>query len=141
MTRRIKTDDQSNRAARHRNDGLRKLCRCPRRTWAKCSHPWHFNFKWAGEVYRFSLDRTIRRIVKIDGTWQRDRSSLGDVIVGKTGAERERDRLRSAIRDGSLLQPTGSDVPALSTLTLSQLMQNYRQGVRCGASSGHPAEH
>ena len=41
---------------RQRNDGLRKVCDCPRRTWPKCSHPWHFNFKWAGEHYRFSIE-------------------------------------------------------------------------------------
>ena len=40
---------------RQRNDGLRKRCPCPRRTWAKCSHPWHFAFKHDGEHYRFSL--------------------------------------------------------------------------------------
>ena len=30
---------------RHHNDGLRKICGCPRRQWAKCRHPWHFSFK------------------------------------------------------------------------------------------------
>ncbi len=39
------------------NGGLRKICRCPRRGWAKCAHPWHFNFRWDGRDYRFSLDR------------------------------------------------------------------------------------
>ena len=27
-----------------RNDGLRKRCRCPKRKWAKCHHPWWFGF-------------------------------------------------------------------------------------------------
>ena len=44
---------------KQRNRGLRKRCECPRKNWAKCSHPWHFNFKWKGEHYRFSLDREV----------------------------------------------------------------------------------
>lgn len=38
------------------NDGIRKRCGCTRRDWAKCSHPWHFNFKHDGRVYRFSIN-------------------------------------------------------------------------------------
>ena len=41
----------------HRNAGLRKVCNCPRRGWAKCPHPWHFNYSWRGAAYRFSLNR------------------------------------------------------------------------------------
>ena len=69
---------------RHRNDGLRKICACPRRQWAKCPHPWHFNFKWNGTSYRFSLDREI-----------------GQPISSKTEARTEADRFRAAIRDGT----------------------------------------
>lgn len=66
---------------RRKNEGLRKLCECSARVWAKCPHPWHFNFKWAGETYRFSLDRRVGRLVRdTDGTWKRDRASLGDKI-------------------------------------------------------------
>jgi hypothetical protein len=58
---------------RHMNHGLRKVCRCPRRQWAKCEHPWHFNFKpKGGPAYRFSLD-----------------SELGRHIESKTEAEAE----------------------------------------------------
>jgi len=32
--------------------------------WNKCSHPWHFNFKWNGERYRFSLERHVGRIAR-----------------------------------------------------------------------------
>lgn len=46
---------------KQRNRGLRKRCECPRKDWAKCSHPWHFNFKWKDEHYRFSLDREVVR--------------------------------------------------------------------------------
>lgn len=109
---------------RHRNDGLRKLCSCPRRTWAKCEHPWHFNFKWAGEVYRFSLDRVVGRIVKdAAGKWRRDRATLGDRIDSKTAAESERDRLRAAIREGSqegtaFMKPAVYVHPSASSATI-----------------------
>jgi integrase len=42
---------------RQNNDGLRKICDCPRRRWPKCSHSWHFNFKpKSGPSYRFAVD-------------------------------------------------------------------------------------
>ena len=68
---------------RHRNDGLRKICDCSRRAWAKCEHPWHFSFKWDGRAYRFSLDREVGRRMK-----------------DKSDARAEADRLRIAIREG-----------------------------------------
>lgn len=49
------------RLRRHRNDGLRKVWDCARRSWAKCAHPWHFSFKWAGTHHRFSFDRQLKR--------------------------------------------------------------------------------
>ena len=73
---------------RHRNDGLRKICGCARRTWAKCAHPWHFSFKWDGRHYRFSLDREVGKRLKDKGE-----------------ARGEADRLRIAIRDGHFRQP------------------------------------
>lgn len=114
-------------AQRHTNDGLRKLCGCPRRTWVKCRHPWHFNFKWQQEVYRFSLERRIGQVVRdADGTWKRDRATLGDRLTSKTEAEDERDRLRTAIRAGTLQQQPEADQPQQQTLTLAQLMKTYR---------------
>src|SRR5688572_28895151 len=113
--------------ARQKNDGLRKLCPCARRTWAKCPHPWHFNFKWAGETYRFSLERQVARVVKdAQGKWRRERASLGEPIASKTDAERERDRLRTAIRERSLQQQPVA-VPQRDTLTVAQLMAAYRK--------------
>ncbi len=73
---------------RHHNDGLRKICGCPRRTWAKCRHPWHFSFKWQGTHYRFSLDR-----------------QLGRHVAGRTQADAESERLRTEIRAGRFRQP------------------------------------
>ena len=69
---------------RHRNDGLRKRCGCPRARWPKCPHGWHFNFRWKGVNHRLSLDRECCRHV-----------------ASKTEAQREGDRLRHAIREGT----------------------------------------
>ncbi len=68
---------------RHRNGGLRKRCGCPRARWPKCPHGWHFSFQWRTKQYRLSLDR-----------------ETGRRITSKTEAEREADRLRTAIRGG-----------------------------------------
>ena len=112
---------------RHQNKGIRKLCGCPRRTWAKCKHPWHFNFKHNDEVYRFSLEREVGRLVRdADGTWKRDRATLGKEITDKTTAEAERDRLKTAIRAGAFAQPE-TKKPQRDTLTLAQLMEAYRK--------------
>ena len=75
---------------RHSNQGLRKVCGCPRRTWAKCRHAWHFNFKMphGGTSYRFSLD-----------------THLGRHVDSKTEAEHLAAELRTAIRAGRFGQP------------------------------------
>lgn len=112
---------------RQKDDGLRKLCECPRRSWAKCAHPWHFDYKWNGERYRFTLDRKVGRLVKdAKGKWQRDRGTLGDQIDSKTVAEQERDRLRTAIREGTMQQHPEAR-PQRDTLTLTKLMATYRK--------------
>jgi integrase len=115
---------------REHNDGLRKRCTCPRRVWAKCKHPWHFNYMpdrgpAAGEPFRFSLKQRVNRVVKdADGQWIRDRATLGDPITSKTDAERERDRLRVAITDGSIfLAPAPQS--QRDALTLGQLLSTY----------------
>ena len=72
---------------RHHNQGLRKLCGCPRRSWAKCKHPWHFSFKHHGVHHRFSLDR-----------------QLGRHVSSRTEAEDVAERLRVAIKDGTLAE-------------------------------------
>lgn len=111
----------------NRDAGLRKLCDCARRTWAKCAHPWHFDYKWNGERYRFTLDRIVGRLRKdAKGKWRRDRGSLGDKITSKTAAEQEQERLRTAIREGTL-QKAPDDKPQRDTLTLTALMAAYRK--------------
>ena len=48
------------RRERRRNGGLRKRCGCPRKTWTKCPHSWHFNLKVrGGPHYRICLDREV----------------------------------------------------------------------------------
>ena len=90
---------------RHSNQGLRKVCGCPRRTWAKCRHAWHFNFKMphAGTSYRFSLD-----------------THLGRHVDSKTEAEHFAAELRTALRAGRFGQP-----PARHVMTLRQLADTY----------------
>ena len=88
--------------SRNHHEGVRKVCDCPRRCWSKCFHPWHFNFRWKGEDYRFSLERRIGRIARTEsGKYRRDLSSLGDRIISKTDANAEADRLRAIIRSGA----------------------------------------
>ena len=86
---------------RQRNNGLKKVCGCPRRTWAKCRHPWHFSFQWKGERHRLSLDRY-----------------KGRQLTSKKAAEAVADEVRTAIRAGVFPppppQPTPATVDALS---------------------------
>ncbi len=70
---------------RHDNHGLRKVCPCPRRRWAKCAHSWHLNFKIrGGRAYRLSLDREV-----------------GHHLATKAEAETEADRIRNEIRQST----------------------------------------
>jgi len=104
---------------RHKNGGLRKVCECPHRTWAKCDHPWHFAFKYRGRHHRFSLDR-----------------HLGRHVASKTEAQAEADRLRSAIRAGTF----GSNAPVREGLSLGQLLDTYKSEVldaRPGGAAAH----
>jgi integrase len=87
----------------HRNDGLRKLCGCKRRQWAKCPHGWHFSFKWGETHHRFSLDK-----------------HLGKHIDNKTDADDEAEKIRIAIRAGRFGAPTPRD-----EMTLRQLADTY----------------
>jgi len=70
--------------ARHQNHGLRKVCDCPRRNWPKCRHPWHFNFRWRGQIHRLSLAKHV-----------------DTPIATKADAKSAAERLRIAIRNGT----------------------------------------
>ena len=77
---------------RHQNRGLRKICDCPRRTWAKCPHSWHFNFKpKGGPSYRFSVDSRSGEAHRGEGRRGDTRRQLahGDSARARSGAGRQ----------------------------------------------------
>jgi integrase len=82
----VKESKEMARTIRH---GLRKVCRHQPSAWAKCSHPWHFSFKWAGQRYRFSLDRVLPEPVRLKGE-----------------AETAANRIRAEIQGGTFRLPT-----------------------------------
>jgi integrase len=91
---------------RHQNNGLRKVCGCPRRQWSKCKHPWHLNFKTrGGKAYRLSLDRY-----------------LGRPIDSKSKAEAEAEKIRTLIRERKFGQAV-----AREDMTLRQLADTYKE--------------
>jgi integrase len=101
---------------RHRNDHLRKVCTCARRSWATCDHPWHFNFAHAGRTYRFSLAREFP-----------DR-----IFDTKLKAEAARDELCAAIRNRTFVKrgAVAPDDGAVSArLTLRQLFDRADEGI------------
>jgi integrase len=97
---------------RHHNHGLKKRCACPRTTWSRCSHPWHFGFHWAGREHRYSL----HKIAKRDHYY----------VMSKTEAQALADTLRSDIRTGRLtaLAAPAAGIPAAG-LTFSDVATKY----------------
>jgi integrase len=98
---------------RQQNRGLRKICGCARRVWAKCGHSWHFNFKVrGGQIYRFSVD-----------------SEAGKHIESKTDADALADSWRSAIRAGTFRRraeaPPEVAAPAIDVVTLTTFSEKY----------------
>jgi integrase len=88
-------------AARHSNNGLRKICDCSRRNWAKCPHDWHFNFKpRGGQAFRFSLDVEVGRRMK-----------------DKEDAKTEADRIRGEIRAGTFVRAADRQRTAAPVVT------------------------
>jgi integrase len=109
----------------HRNDGLRKRCDCPRRSWATCSHAWHFAFKWQDEHYRFPLGRPFTR----DGKTYRFPAE-GDCSK-RQEAKTEADKLRAAIRErGCLPTPVTSAPAAAADLTFEAFATKWRENAR-----------
>ena len=88
---------------RHVNHGVRKVCGCPHAKWAKCTHPWHFAFKWQGIHHRFSLDRHAPQH-----------------IDSKTEALKLADEIRTEIRAGTF----GRLAPR-AEMTLQHLVDAY----------------
>lgn len=98
------------------NRGLRKVCACSRRSWAKCPHSWHFNFKVrGGPAYRFSVD-----------------TEAGKHIAGKTEAETLADGWRTKIRAGTFRRRVDAppETPATDApLTLAGFITRYTERV------------
>ena len=100
------------------NKGLRKLCACERRVWAKCPHSWYFNFAWKGRHYRFSLDRYHGRHVD-----------------SKTAAETLAELIRVAIRSGAfdevrVVTPATTPIETAPELTFEQLALRWMANER-----------
>ena len=76
--------------------GLYKRCRCARKRWSECLHPWYMAYTFDGEHHRFNLNKRA-------GKSKRDH-------VSKTEAETLYARYRTEIREGTFQQP--DDVPA-----------------------------
>jgi integrase len=83
---------------RHRNDGLRKRCSCPRRAWANCPHSWHFYFQPKGGAnVRFTVDE-----------------QAGTHIAAKTEAETLAEGWRGQIRAGTFQRRRETDPPPMA---------------------------
>jgi integrase len=100
---------------RHQNRGLRKVCDCARRSWAKCPHSWNFNFKVKGGVsYRFAVD-----------------AEVGKHVEAKKDAEAYADAWRSAIRAGTFRRRTepvtAATIVTTAALTFEQFAEKWRE--------------
>ncbi len=94
---------------RHRNHGLRKRCRCPRKAWPKCPHSWQLTYKpKGGPHYQLSLDRELGRHIK-----------------DKTEAIEEAERIRLAIREGRFRPARDGAASPDAPVTLEQLGRTY----------------
>jgi integrase len=76
------------------NDGVRKRCRCSKRRWPECEHPWQVNFHHRGKNQRFSLDVLARA-----------RNEDPPNPFDKREALKWRDRIRTEIRNGTFVDP------------------------------------
>jgi integrase len=107
MSGRVRKLRDGTEVAVHANDGVRKMCKCPRSKKSKCNHPWHFNYQWKGKSYRFSLNR-----------------HLNNVELSKSEAEREAERLRTEIRHGRFGAAVEQPV---STTTFEQFSEDWKK--------------
>ena len=114
--------------ARHSNNGLRKICDCSRRRWAKCPHDWHFNFKpRGGRAWRFSLD-----------------VELGRRLKNKEEAQAEAENIRVAIRAGTFVrsserQQTAATATTPGSVTLATFGETYAERLGKPVSANHQA--
>jgi integrase len=98
----------------HNNDGIRKRCRCQRRAWSSCPHPWAFSFKVKGsKAERFLLSKYADH-----------------PITSRADALAERDRLRILIRNGQPLAPTPATPATPADLTFETFAEKWRTTAR-----------
>lgn len=101
------------------NKGLRKRCKCSRRTWETSSHPWHFNFMLAGIGYRECLETS-----------------------DYDEAKRRFANAEAAIRNGTYTKPKGEPAPAVDRPTFAVVAGQYakrhiKARLVAGARSNH----
>src|SRR5581483_2421161 len=97
---------------RSNNNGLRKLCDCSRRNWAKCAHPWHFNYKpRGGQAYRFSLDVEAGKHIESKGDAEKLATDIRSAINAGT-FERAADRRAREQREAAA-RPATADAISL----------------------------
>jgi integrase len=94
------------------HDGLKKRCDCGKRKWPKCTHGWHFNFHHRNYEHRYSLDVIAR------GRGEHPPTS-------KSEAEAWRDRLRSEIRAGRLVDLAARAPAPEARLTFGDVADQY----------------
>lgn len=95
--------------ARFQNNGLRKVCRCSRRAWAKCEHSWYLNFRYRkGKHHRISLDKHAGK------------------HLSKEQAKTLANDLRAAIQNGEYPPLTPSSVPLTTAdVTFAELGEKW----------------
>ena len=118
---------------RQRNDGLRKVCACPRRQWPKCRHSGHFNYKpKGGQSYRLSID-----------------AHVGKHVEGKTEAAKVATAIKAAIDAGTFktraeaaataARANGAPPASADAIKLSALGQTFLERAGKGATANNRA--
>lgn len=101
------------------NDGIRKICACPRRNWGKCGHDVHGSYQYGGRLYRFSISRVLGRRV----------TSLTE---GREAMDGIRRQIRAGEFGGALAaSPADPPVPApppAGVLTFKGLAARWTEG-------------
>jgi integrase len=100
----------------HHNDGLQKRCVCPRRQWAKCRHPWYFNFGHRGRGIRLSLHKYAKKPASY---W-----------MPKSEAETLRDAIRAAVRAGTYWEAPKETAAPTAGLAFEDVTKRYLESVR-----------
>jgi len=92
---------------RHDNGGLRKVCGCARKKWAKCSHPWHVNVTINGLHIRKSLAKVTKR-----------------TITSKTEAEAAFEAFKVQLRNAPAVTKDAALTPPM---TLGEMLDAYQR--------------